>query len=151
MADVVRKFFRPELINRIDGIAPFYPLESDDLVSIAQRMVDDIRGRDGVNDPEPWGNGVKHVVGASASGAFGPVNNLSSYAQLALALPDTPPDSATARGTEILERNKKSAKQNRRQFANFGIVCYCVFLSVFQGHICGLRQALRNLLQTKID
>lgn len=48
VAEEVRQFFRPELVNRIDGIVPFYPLESDSLVAIAERMLGEIRRRDGI-------------------------------------------------------------------------------------------------------
>lgn len=48
VADEVRAFFRPELVNRIDRIIPFYPLDTGTLVAIAKRMLEDIRCRDGI-------------------------------------------------------------------------------------------------------
>lgn len=44
----VRAFFRPELVNRLDRIVPFYPLDRSTLLGIAQRQLDLIQQRDGV-------------------------------------------------------------------------------------------------------
>jgi len=47
-ADIIgalKDHFRPEFINRIDEIVPFYPLLFEDVRSILKIMVDNIRGR----------------------------------------------------------------------------------------------------------
>ena len=44
----VRAFFRPELVNRLDRIAPFYPLERQTLFAIARRQIAQIAKRDGI-------------------------------------------------------------------------------------------------------
>lgn len=43
--DELRKHFRPEFINRIDEIVPFYPLLPEDVRSILRQMVDRVRLR----------------------------------------------------------------------------------------------------------
>ncbi len=42
-----RAFFRPELVNRIDFLVPFRPLDRKALRDIARRMLDDALGREG--------------------------------------------------------------------------------------------------------
>jgi ATP-dependent Clp protease ATP-binding subunit ClpC len=41
----LKEHFRPEFINRIDEIVPFYPLLFEDVRSILKIMIDNIRGR----------------------------------------------------------------------------------------------------------
>jgi ATP-dependent Clp protease ATP-binding subunit ClpC len=41
----LKEHFRPEFINRIDEIVPFYPLLFEDVRSILKIMIDEIRGR----------------------------------------------------------------------------------------------------------
>lgn len=43
--DALRGHFRPEFINRIDDIVPFYPLLFEDVRAILKGMIDGIRGR----------------------------------------------------------------------------------------------------------
>lgn len=43
--DALRQHFRPELINRIDEIVPFYPLLQEDVRTVLRIMVDDVRAR----------------------------------------------------------------------------------------------------------
>lgn len=43
----VRAFFRPELINRLDRIVPFYPLEQATLYDIARHQLHQLKQRDG--------------------------------------------------------------------------------------------------------
>ncbi len=73
--DEVRKFFRPELVNRIDRIVPFYPLETGTLVAIAQRMIEDIRQRDGIRfrniDLEFEPDAVKYLAEAQYDPRYG--------------------------------------------------------------------------------
>ena len=45
LMDELRKHFRPEFINRIDDIVPFYPLLFEDVRTILRQMVDRIRHR----------------------------------------------------------------------------------------------------------
>lgn len=45
MVDELRKHFRPEFINRIDEIVPFYPLLFEDVRSILKSMIDGLRLR----------------------------------------------------------------------------------------------------------
>ncbi len=47
-AGAVRRFLRPEIFNRIDAIVPFLPLESEVVLQIAQRHLEEIRQRDGL-------------------------------------------------------------------------------------------------------
>lgn len=48
IAEEVRIFFRPELVNRMDRIVPFYPLNKDALFSIAGKQIDRLKKRDGI-------------------------------------------------------------------------------------------------------
>lgn len=41
----LREHFRPELINRIDEIVPFYPLLQEDVRTVLRLMIDEIRSR----------------------------------------------------------------------------------------------------------
>ena len=41
----LRARFKPEFLNRLDDVIFFHRLEEDDLVSIAGRMLDSVRGR----------------------------------------------------------------------------------------------------------
>lgn len=43
----IRKFFRPEFINRIDGIVTFNPLERSDIEKIARKELQELRNREG--------------------------------------------------------------------------------------------------------
>ena len=45
LVDELRKHFRPEFINRIDEIVPFYPLLFEDVRAILKTMVDGLRSR----------------------------------------------------------------------------------------------------------
>lgn len=47
-AGAVRRFLRPEIFNRIDAIVPFLPLESEVVLQIAHRHLEEIRQRDGL-------------------------------------------------------------------------------------------------------
>jgi ATP-dependent Clp protease ATP-binding subunit ClpA len=45
LVDELRKHFRPELINRIDEIVPFYPLLQEDVRSILRIEINSLRHR----------------------------------------------------------------------------------------------------------
>jgi len=44
----VRKFFRPELFNRLDRVVPFLPLDETTILSIARRELEKLPHRDGL-------------------------------------------------------------------------------------------------------
>ncbi len=44
----LRKFLRPEFINRLDRVLPFAPLDAPTIQAIARRELELIRGRDGI-------------------------------------------------------------------------------------------------------
>ena len=43
--DALREHFRPEFINRIDEIVPFYPLLREDVRTVLRLMIDEVRAR----------------------------------------------------------------------------------------------------------
>ena len=43
--DEVKRFFRPEFLNRIDDIIIFHPLTQEQIISIVDLMVKDVQGR----------------------------------------------------------------------------------------------------------
>jgi ATP-dependent Clp protease ATP-binding subunit ClpC len=43
--DALREHFRPDFINRIDEIVPFYPLLQEDVRTVLRLMLDEVRGR----------------------------------------------------------------------------------------------------------
>jgi len=45
---IVKKFFRPELFNRIDRVLPFKPLEADVIDRITRKELEELQGREGL-------------------------------------------------------------------------------------------------------
>ena len=45
MVVVLKKYFKPEFINRIDEIIPFSPLSHESLVKIAEKILNDLKQR----------------------------------------------------------------------------------------------------------
>ena len=70
--EAARAFFRPELLNRIDHVVPFEPLDEPAVAHIARRMLDKALAREGLTRRDITVTYAPEVIGALMAHGFDP-------------------------------------------------------------------------------